>query len=75
MVRQYIWLFTQFVGRNLLHKSSGEPVHIPLAFHGDFELLDSADHELGVRWTNGEYELSARVDVAAGTWEIGSSRP
>ena len=40
------------------------------AFQGTFEVVDTADHELRVRWSNDSALVDATVDVAAGTWTI-----
>jgi sucrose phosphorylase len=40
------------------------------AFNGQFELLESADNQLALRWTAGEHAATLKVDLGSGTGEL-----
>jgi sucrose phosphorylase len=43
------------------------------AFNGQFELLESADNQLALRWTAGEHSATLTVDLAGGTGQVQAS--
>jgi len=40
------------------------------AFNGDFSIIDTPDHELALRWTNGEHAASVHIDLASHKSEL-----